>query len=266
MIPGALQRRRINYILALLICIMMCFSACGSTDNEAEPAAPEETAETASLEADEYTSAAGLEVDKDSAQARREEMWKYRDDDKVNQILYVTHTEGTQATAEFYIKVPEENNAWVMEFRTDAFIGVDQMGETNEQSGHTPLGDYGIGSAFGIRRDPGTSLKYIDVTPTTFACDEDCEYYNQIIDIKETGHDCKGEEMFKYSPEYNYGLQTATNPDNEYNKGSNLFIHCKGAKPFTMGCVALDEEYMKTILQKADPGMRVYYSEMYVQQ
>lgn len=86
------------------------------------------------------------------------------------------------------------------------------------------------------------------------------------IDIKDTGHDCKGEEMYKYSPEYNYGLQTATNPDNEYNKGSNLFIHCKGAKPFTMGCVALDEEYMITILKKADPGMRVYYSEMYIQQ
>jgi L,D-peptidoglycan transpeptidase YkuD (ErfK/YbiS/YcfS/YnhG family) len=171
MIPGALQRRRISFIIAVLICIMMCFSACGSTDNEAEPAAPEETAETASLEADEYTSAAGLEVDKDSAQARRKEMWKYRDDDKVNQILYVTHTEGTQATAEFYIKVPEENNAWVMEFSTDAYIGIDQMGVPNEQSGYTPLGDYGIGNAFGIRNNPGTSLNYIDITPTTFACD-----------------------------------------------------------------------------------------------
>ena len=86
------------------------------------------------------------------------------------------------------------------------------------------------------------------------------------IDIKDTGHDCKGEEMYKYSPEYNYGLQTATNPANEYNNGSNPFIHCKGAKPFTMGCVALDEEYMITILKKSDQGMRVYYSEMYIQQ
>jgi L,D-peptidoglycan transpeptidase YkuD (ErfK/YbiS/YcfS/YnhG family) len=30
-----------------------------------------------------------------------------------------------------------------------------------------------------------------------------------------------------------------------------------------MGCVAIDEEYMVTLLQKVDPGMRVYYSEMY---
>ena len=259
MILKTLQRRRISFILTFLICITMCFSACGSTDDEEEP---QEPAETAASETAVYTP----EVDKDSAQARREEMWKYRDDDKVNQILFVTHTEGTQATAEFYVKVPEENNAWVMEFSTDAYIGVDQMGVPNEQFGYTPLGDYGIGSAFGIRKDPGTSLRYIDITPTTFACDEDCEYYNQIIDNKKTSHDCKGEEMYKYSPEYNYGLQTGTNPDNEYNKGSNLFIHCKGAKPYTMGCVAVDEEYMITILQKADPGMRVYYSEMYMQQ
>lgn len=25
-------------------------------------------------------------------------------------------------------------------------------------------------------------MPYIDVKPTTYACDEDCEYYNKIID------------------------------------------------------------------------------------
>jgi L,D-peptidoglycan transpeptidase YkuD (ErfK/YbiS/YcfS/YnhG family) len=243
-----IRRKRIvkKTWLAVLVLMLITVTACSSIDKDSG------TADNPPA------------TDKDSAQARREEMWKYRDDRNVNQILYVTHTEGSQAIAEFYEKVPEENNAWVMVFRTDAFIGVDQMGAPDEQSGKTPLGDYGIGNAFGIRKNPGTKLNYIDVTPTTYACDEDCEYYNQIIDIKETGHDCKGEEMFKYSPEYNYGLQTATNTTNEYNKGSNLFIHCKGAKPFTMGCVGLDEEYMITVLQKADPGMRVYYSEMYL--
>lgn len=204
-----------------------------------------------------------LSADQNSAQARREELWAYRDDDDVNHILFVTHTEGTRATAEFYEKRPDENNAWVMLFRTDAFIGIDLMGDPDEESGRTPLGDYGIGSAFGIRKNPGTALDYIDVTPATYACDEDFEYYNRIIDIEETGHACKGEEMYKYSPEYNYGLQTDVNPDNVYNRGSNLFIHCKGTRPYTMGCVAIDEEYMITVLQKADPGMRVFFSEMY---
>ena len=50
--------------------------------------------------------------------------------------------------------------------------------------------------AFGILDNPGTALDYVDVVETTFACDEEGEYYNQIIDTAETGHDCTGEEMF----------------------------------------------------------------------
>lgn len=39
--------------------------------------------------------------------------------------------------------------------------------------------------------------------------------------------------------------------------GSAIFIHCKGAKAFTGGCVALDEEHMAKVLRHADAGMRV---------
>ena len=113
-----MKKRQIKVIL-LVVSIMVSLCACSGGD--------------------------GLSVDKDSAQARREEMWKYRDNDKVNQILYVTHTDGSNAIAEFYEKNADEGNAWVMVFRTDAFIGVDQMGQPDEQSGRTPLGDYGIG-------------------------------------------------------------------------------------------------------------------------
>ena len=109
--------------IALLTIILIAVTSCSSVDKESESAGNSPV------------------TDKDSAQARREEMWTYRDDKNVNQILYVTHTEGSQAIAEFYEKIPEENNAWVMVFRTDAFIGVDQMGAPDEQSGKTPLGD-----------------------------------------------------------------------------------------------------------------------------
>ncbi len=204
-------------------------------------------------------------IDKESAQERREEFWKYREDERVRQILFVTHTTGADASAEFYQKVAEEGNAWKLVFRTNAFIGYGGMGEPDEENGCTPLGDFGIRDAFGIREDPGTKLRYVKVTPTTFACDEDSPYYNQIIDIVETGHDCHGEEMYRYTPDYNYGLATDTNPENIYPHGSALFIHCKGAKPFTLGCVALDEEDMITVLKYAEPGMRVFYSELYEQ-
>jgi L,D-peptidoglycan transpeptidase YkuD (ErfK/YbiS/YcfS/YnhG family) len=59
---------------------------------------------------------------------------------------------------------------------------------------------------------------------TTYACDEDCEYYNQIIDTEETGHECKGEEMFSYQPQYNYGIATDFNKACIYPNGSAIFI------------------------------------------
>ena len=64
--------------------------------------------------------------------------------------------------------------------------------------GKTPIGTLRPLSAFGIKPNPGTTMPYIDVKPTTYACDEDCEYYNKIIDTAETKHECKGEEMYSY--------------------------------------------------------------------
>ena len=116
-------------------------------------------------------------------------------------------------------------------------------------------------AAFGILNDPGTSLDYIQITESVYACDEDCEYYNQIIDTRAVDHDCSGEEMYIYTPEYNYGIATDYNAENEYPKGSEIFLHCKGAKVFTGGCVAIDEACMKTVLEYADAGMRVIIHE-----
>jgi L,D-peptidoglycan transpeptidase YkuD (ErfK/YbiS/YcfS/YnhG family) len=39
--------------------------------------------------------------------------------------------------------------------------------------GKTPLGTLRPLSAFGIKPNPGTTMPYIDVTPTTYAFDED---------------------------------------------------------------------------------------------
>ena len=155
----------------------------------------------------------------------RESLQKYRHDDKVHQIMLVRCTEG-----------PEK---------------------TGEGDAKTPYGDFGVRGAFGIRSNPGTDLPYTEIKETTFACDEEGEYYNQIIDTKETGHECKGEEMYELSPEYNYGIETDFNSKNEWPKGSAIFIHCKGTKKFTGGCVALDEELMKKVLETADSGMRI---------
>lgn len=196
----------------------------------------------------------------------RERLQFYRGDDNVRQIMLVRCTEGSSAIVQFYQKLTDQNNAWTLVFETDAYIGKNGAGKTQEGDAKTPYGDFGVLCAFGILDDPGTKLEYIPVTETTYACDEDCEYYNQIIDSEETGHACTGEEMFLYSPEYNYGIATDFNADNVWPEGSAIFLHCKGAKVFTGGCIAIDEELMRTVLQYAEPGMRIIIHEEYADQ
>lgn len=206
------------------------------------------------------------QVNADNQAYWREMLQKYRVDDQVHQVMLVRCTEGSNAIVQFYQKLTDQNDAWSLVFETDAYIGKNGTGKTGEGDAKTPLGDFGVLNAFGILENPGTALDYIDIVETTYACDEEGEYYNQIIDTEETGHECTGEQMFLYTPEYNYGIATDFNAENEWPNGSAIFLHCKGAKVFTGGCIAINEACMKTVLQYADPGMRIIIHEEYADQ
>lgn len=189
----------------------------------------------------------------------REELYKFRNDETVKQVLFIRCEEGTKAHAQYLVKdVSDDGKAtWKIARECDAYIGLNGPGKTKEGDTKTPLGVFGVRSAFGIKSNPGTKLTYTSITPDTYACG--CEkYYNRIIDAKVTGHKCtEGEQMYFYSPEYNYGLETDYNPGNEPGKGSAIFIHCMGVKPYTGGCVALPEDDMKYIIQNCDPTIKI---------
>lgn len=229
------------YILLCLIIVMSTLTGCSDRTSKAvlEVSLAEESQEA------------------ENGQYWREVLQKYRDDDNVHNIMLVRYTGESSAKVYFYDKLMDENDAWSLVFEDNAYVGKNGIGKTKEGDTKTPTQDLGIICGFGIRKNPGTKLDYIDVKPTTFACDEDCEYYNTIIDAAESGHDCKGEEMYKLTPEYNYGIVTDFNSDCVRDAGSAIFIHCKGAKTYTGGCIALDEEHMIEVLRHADAGMRV---------
>ena len=146
-------------------------------------------------------------------------------------------------------------------FVTDVWIGKNGIGKTGEGDAKTPTGTLRPLSAFGIKPNPGTTMPYINVTPTTYACDEDCEYYNKIIDAAAVGHECKGEEMYAYQPQYNYGIATDFNKECIYPEGSNIFIHVKGTKGYTGGCIAFDEDRMIEILKNCDMSLVITVKE-----
>lgn len=142
-------------------------------------------------------------------------------------------------------------------FTTKAYVGKNGLGKTREGDNKTPVGTFHVLKAFGVKPNPGTAIPYINVTPSVFACDENCKYYNKIIDTAVEHHKCKGEDMYHLVPQYNYGLTTDFNQDCVYPKGSNIFIHVKGPRPYTAGCIAIDEEHMVEILTHCDLSLVV---------
>lgn len=188
---------------------------------------------------------------------------KYLRDDSVKQLITVQATEGTNAVVKLFEKTAENGSTlWTQTLDCPGFIGLAGLGKTKEGDNKTPIGDFGITTAFGIKADPGTALPYLDVDEYTYCCGDE-NYYNQLIDIREHPHDCSGgEHLIDYSPEYNYGLFLDYNKDGTPGLGSAIFFHCAGANTYTGGCIAVSEEDMVTILKALTPNARIIIDYM----
>lgn len=170
-------------------------------------------------------------------------------DPLVNQLVLVKCTEGSRAEVEFYHR---KGQAWQLAESGPAYIGKEGPGKEREGDMKTPEGEFGVRTAFGILPNPGTVMPYLTITPELYACSDDCEYYNRIIPAAALGHECGGEHLVKCVPHYNYGLEMNYNAENIYPRGSAVFFHCYGTKEYTEGCVAVEEHFMRRILQESD--------------
>ena len=193
----------------------------------------------------------------------RDTTGKYLRDDAVKQLVTVQATEGTNAVIKLFEKTMENGKTvWTETLSCPGFIGLEGLGKTKEGDNKTPIGDFGITTAFGIKENPGTALPYIDVDENTYCCGDE-NFYNQIIDISEHPHDCTdGEHIIDYSPQYNYGIFIDYNKECTPGLGSGIFLHCTGANTFTGGCVAVSEKDMVTILKALDANARIIIDYM----
>lgn len=171
-------------------------------------------------------------------------------DTDAGQLLLVEYTGGSNASVKYFVKGA---CGWRLRGRGGAFVGKNGVGKTREGDAKTPLGQLLPLRAFGILPDPGCALPYLRVVPGTVAVDEEGPWYNKIVQ----GKSCGGEKMWELSPEYDYGIETDYNAAGIWPLGSAIFIHCKGAKSWTGGCVALDKSLMKKILLTADLRLRI---------
>ena len=182
--------------------------------------------------------------------------FKYRNDESVNQLLEVKYTGGVKAKI---VLKQKADNDWETFLTCSGYVGKSGIGQAREGISRTPVGDFEITEAFGIKGNPGTCLRYVKVNSNMYWC-ADSSYYNTLIDITKKPHYCTGEHLIDYSPYYDYGLffDYNTNPI-KYGKGSAFFVHCTGpsSPSGTGGCVAMSKTNMVKVIQYLEPCARL---------
>lgn len=178
---------------------------------------------------------------------------EYADSTTVNQLVFVQYEGGSRATVVLYNRV---NGVLKKVFSCPGYVGRNGINKVQEGDRKTPTGTFGFTKAFGIKNNPGSKIAYTKLNKYLYWCG-DKNYYNTMIDVRVNKHNCVGEHLITYTPHYNYALAIDYNPECIYKKGSAIFLHCTGSNPYTGGCVAVAESYMKTILQTVDQNAKI---------
>ena len=176
------------------------------------------------------------------------------------QIIVVAGVGDTTA----YVSMHEKNKdgKWQMLLQTPGYIGLEGMGNADCDHARTPTGTFTIDKAFGIADDPGCQMEYTKVTEDHYWSGDNREgmHFNEFVNIKDVPgldpDEC--EHIVDYKYQYKYCLNMGYNKECIPQKGSCFFFHCTGLiKPYTGGCVAVNESMMKLIMQKVKDGCKI---------
>ena len=178
---------------------------------------------------------------------------KYENIEKVNQLIFVKYKGKSKADIILYKKA---NGKFKKVFACAGYVGKNGINKKREGDKKTPTGTYGFTKAFGIKSNPGSKIKYIKLNSYLY-WSADRKYYNQMIDIRKVKASHAGEHLIRYRPHYNYALAIDYNKKCIYKKGAAIFLHCTGSNPYTGGCVAVKEKYMKKIMKTVDKNAKI---------
>jgi len=175
---------------------------------------------------------------------------------KINNKIYVFITDENNAI----LKYPKYNIA------TKAYIG--RNGVTirkQEGDGKTPLGEFKLGKILGKypKINNVNGLKYMQITKDMYWVDDaKSKFYNQLVYISDVIKDWNSaEHLIDYPIQYEYVIEIKTNPNNIPQKGSAIFLHCTNNKP-TSGCVTIDRNVMKKIIENIDENTKIKIEKM----
>ncbi len=163
-----------------------------------------------------------------------------------------------------YVSMHEKDadGNWKMILQTPGYIGLEGMGKADSYHAVTPIGTFTIDKAFGIADDPGCQMEYTKVTEEDYWSGDMREgmHFNEFVKVKDVpGLDLEEcEHLIDYTYEYTYCLNMGYNSECVPGEGSCFFFHCMSlVKPYTGGCVAVNEPVMKLIMQRVRNGCKI---------
>ena len=163
-----------------------------------------------------------------------------------------------------YVSMHEKDSDgnWKMVLQAPGYIGLEGMGKADSYHATTPIGTFTIDKAFGIADDPGCQMEYTKVTENDYWSGDmrDGMHFNEFVNINDVPgldpEEC--EHIIDYTYEYQYCLNMGYNSECKPGEGSCFFFHCMSlVKPYTGGCVAVNESIMKLIMQKVRKGCKI---------
>ncbi len=183
---------------------------------------------------------------------------KYLDHKDVKQLILVEQSAKRKSLATLYLLEKTEDKKWLETLRCEAFLGKKGLYKAKEGDKRTPVGDYGIIMAFGIKDNPSAKMAYTKLTDKMDICGER-ENYNQFVDVTKVNHKCgeDGERLIDFVPQFNYVLFIDYNKEGVFGKGSAIFLHCQGTHKYTYGCIAVAEDNMVKVMRRVDKNVRI---------
>lgn len=169
------------------------------------------------------------------------------------QLLLVKQTHGSEGQLVCCEKGAD--GLWADVLTTPVYIGKNGVSDHHvEGDMASPRGLYALGTAFSTEQTVPFVYPCRTIGPRSWWVDDvTSPLYNTWVETDDKANFASGEKMDALPVHYHYGLVV------EYNtkpitpgRGSAIFVHCQGDKPYTHGCVAMEEGVMLRILHWLD--------------
>lgn len=180
------------------------------------------------------------------------------------QVVTVRHTHGTSARVSFWVL---RHGVWKRRLPTadgrTGYGGLVAGARRHQGTGTTPLGTYGLISAFGTHHASASwHLPYRRIGPGDYWVEDNASpYYNRYRNRSQGGFrwwlptsaENGSERLADYPRQYEYAIVLDYNREQVRHRGAGIFLHVNG-RGATAGCVSAPRAFLRALMRRLDPA------------